>query len=171
MKLIGNICFAAFVIWVASFFFKSEAKGLPSNEDLISQFDQMGLFEKGVWKKGNVVDGVQVYTTITADNILRSTWLLGVKQAGVISLSDLHDPAFEGVAALSVCFKLVRGVLGRDSKEDFKVIEDAFKFALSSKPIDNTLSDIEILDGYKFEVQIGKAASNINLYACTIKQK
>ncbi|HBV9255824.1 TPA: hypothetical protein R4X75_003179 [Klebsiella pneumoniae] len=171
MKLIGNICFAAFVIWVASFFFKSEAKELPSNEALISQFDQMELFEKGVWKKGNVVDGVQVYTTITADNILRSTWLLGVKQAGVISLSDLHDPAFEGIAALSVCFKLVRGVLGRDSKEDFKVIEDAFKFALSSKPIDNTLSDIEILDGYKFEVQIGQAASNINLYACSIKQK
>lgn len=171
MKLIGNICFAVFVIWVASFFFKSEAKELPSNEALISQFDQMELFEKGVWKKGNVVDGVQVYTTITADNILRSTWLLGVKQAGVISLSDLHDPAFEGIAALSVCFKLVRGVLGRDSKEDFKVIEDAFKFALSSKPIDNTLSDIEILDGYKFEVQIGQAASNINLYACSIKQK
>ncbi|MCJ4425344.1 hypothetical protein LNV77_23420 [Klebsiella pneumoniae] len=171
MKLIGNICFAVFVIWVASFFFKSEAKELPSNEALISQFDQMELFEKGVWKKGNVVDGVQVYTTITADNILRSTWLLGVKQAGVISLSDLHDPAFESIAALSVCFKLVRGVLGRDSKEDFKVIEDAFKFALSSKPIDNTLSDIEILDGYKFEVQIGQAASNINLYACSIKQK
>ena len=171
MKLIGNLMCIGFIVWVASFFVKAEKKELPSNEVLISQFDKMGLFDKGVWKKGNVVDGMQVYTTATADNILRSTWLLGVKQAGVISLSELHDPAFEGVAALSVCFKLVRGVLGRDTKEDFKMVENAFKLALSSEPVDAMHSDIENLDGYRFEVQIGSAASNINLYGCSIKQK
>ena len=110
MKLIGNLLCIGFIVWVVSFFVKAEKKEFPSSEVLVSQFEKMELFDKKDWKKGNVVDGVQVYTSHTADNILNSSWLLGVKQAAVISLSDIRDPAFEGVSALAVCFKLVKGV-------------------------------------------------------------
>ncbi|MCE9941459.1 hypothetical protein [Serratia liquefaciens] len=171
MKIIGNLVCIGFVIWVASFFFKSEKKSLPSNEMLISQFDKMDVFESGVWKKGNVVDGVQIYTTRTTNNILDSSWVLGVKQVGVISVSDMHDPAFEGVSALGLCYKLVKGVLARDKKEDSEIVTNAFKWALSSTPVDNAYRDTEIIDGYKLEVQIGEVGSNLNSYACSIKEK
>ncbi|WP_373629481.1 hypothetical protein AAHU05_21640 [Klebsiella variicola subsp. variicola] len=171
MKLIGNLLCIGFIVWVVSFFVKAEKKEFPSSEVLVSQFEKMELFDKKDWKKGNVVDGVQVYTSHTADNILNSSWLLGVKQAAVISLSDIRDPAFEGVSALAVCFKLVKGVLGRDTKEDFKVVEDSFKSALSSGSIDNVHQDSQDLDGYKFEVQMKSVTSNINSYTCSIKEK
>ncbi|MBP1130478.1 MULTISPECIES: hypothetical protein [Serratia] len=171
MKLIGNLLCVVFLVWVASFFVKSEKRHLPSNEVLISQFDKMGVFDKGDWEKGNVVDGVQVYTASTSDNILKSSWLLGVRQAGVISISDINDPAFEGVSALGLCYKLVKGVIARDKKEDFEIVANAFKWAASSKPVDNTYRDTEIIDGYKFEVQMGRVGSNLSSYACSIKEK
>ncbi|GJK94396.1 hypothetical protein TUM17569_57750 [Klebsiella oxytoca] len=77
MKLIGNLLCIGFIIWVVSFFVKAEKKELPSNEVLISQFDNMGVFDKDEWKKGNVVEGVQVYTARTDDKITKSSWLLG----------------------------------------------------------------------------------------------
>lgn len=171
MKLIGNICFIAFVIWVASFFFKSEAKELPSNEVLISQFEMQGVLKRDEWKKGNVVNGVQVYSARTEDNIIKSSWLLGVKQAGVVSIAAIQDPSFSVVAALSSCYKLVKGVLSRDDKQDFERVERAFKYALSAEPINNTQHDTEIINGFRFEIQMGTIGSNLYSYACTMKPK
>ncbi|MEB6425730.1 hypothetical protein [Citrobacter freundii] len=171
MKLMGNLCCLAFLVWAISFFVKSEDKQIPSNEVLISQFEKMGIFTPDQWEKGNVVDGVQVYTAKTDDNILKSSWLLGVKQAGVISVTAKNDPAFSVISALSTCYKLVKGVVARDEKPDFKVVEKAFKQAISSEPVDNAYSDTEVIADYRFKVQMGTIGSNLYSYACSIKAK
>ncbi|HCZ9100902.1 TPA: hypothetical protein O4G09_004001 [Klebsiella michiganensis] len=171
MKLIGNICFVAFVIWIASFFFKSEAKELPTNETLISQFEKQNVLKKDEWEKGDVVEGIQVYSALTEGDGVKNAWLLGVKQAGVFSVSPRSDPAFSKKAALSTCYKLVKGVMARDDSEDLDIVAKAFKYAFNSEPVDNTKRDAEIIDGYKFEVQMGPIASNLYSYACTMKPK
>lgn len=171
MKLIGNICFAVFVIWAASFFFNSEAKDLPSNEALISQFEKQNILNENEWKKGSIVEGVQVYSARTAGNSIKSSWLLGVKQVGVISVSSKTDPALSKKDALSTCHKLVQGVMARDVRDDYDIVARVFKYALDSEPVDNTKRDAEIIDGYKFEVQMGPIASNLYSYACTMKPK
>ncbi|HCI6174794.1 TPA: hypothetical protein NPO38_000250 [Klebsiella quasipneumoniae subsp. quasipneumoniae] len=171
MKLIGNLLCIGFIIWVVSFFVKAEKKELPSNEVLISQFDNMEVFNKDEWKKGSVVEGVQVYTARTDDKITKSSWLLGVKQVGLIAISDKNDSALESISVLASCYKLVKGVLGRDDKGDFKVVEDTFRTAISSEPIDNTRSDTGVIDGYRFKVQMGPVAANLNSYSCSIKEK
>ncbi|GJK94178.1 hypothetical protein TUM17569_55090 [Klebsiella oxytoca] len=96
---------------------------------------------------------------------------LGVKQAGLIAISDKNDPAFESISVLASCYKLVKGVLGRDDKDDFKIVEDTFRTAISSEPIDNTRSDTGVIDGYRFKVQMGPVAANLNSYSCSIKEK
>ncbi|HCA7356739.1 TPA: hypothetical protein MX306_003065 [Citrobacter freundii] len=171
MKLISNLCCLAFLVWVISFFVKSEDKQIPSNEALISQFEKMEIFTPDEWKKGNIVDGVQVYTARTDDHILKSSWLLGVKQAGVISVTDKNDPAFSVISALGSCYKLVKGVVARDEKQDFELIERAFRRALSSELIDNSYSATEVIAGYRFEVQMGSIGSNLYSYGCSIKEK
>ncbi|HFS7987251.1 TPA: hypothetical protein ACH2IQ_002306 [Klebsiella pneumoniae] len=171
MKLIGNLLCIGFIVWVVSFFVKADKKELPSNEVLISQFDNMGIFDKNEWQKGNVVEGVQVYTARTDDKISKGSWVLGVKQAGLIAVSDKHDPAFESISVLASCYKLVKGVLGRDDKEDFKIVEGTFRAAISSEPVDNTRSDTSVINGYRFKVQAGSVAANLNSYACSIKEQ
>ncbi|HID8084381.1 TPA: hypothetical protein ACXIDR_003361 [Serratia marcescens] len=171
MKLIGNLCILAFVVWAVSFFSSGEKKKLPSNEALISQFDEMGIFDKSVWKKGNVVDGMQVYTTHTSDNLLKSSWVVGDKQVGVIAISSNRDPALEGVSSLGLCYKLVKGVMARDNKEDSSRVTEAFKRALSSKSVDNTYHDTVIINGYKFDVNIQALGPDSSSYGCVITEK
>lgn len=171
MKLISNLLCMVFIVWVTTFFLNPEKKSLPTNEDLISQFEKMEVFKKNEWKKGNVVDGTQVYTARTTDNILKSSWLLGVKQAGVISISTNHDPAFAIISALSLCYRVVKGVTVRDSNEDFKTLEDIFKGALSSTPVDGSYRGTGMIDGYKLEINMGSVGSNAFSYTCVMKEK
>lgn len=170
MKLIGNLMCIGFIVWVASFFVKAEKKESPSNEVLLSQFEQVGVIDRNEWKKGNVVNGIQVYTAKTKNEILSNVWSLGTKDVGVISLSSGDDLAIEGIAALGECYKVAKGVIGMDSKENFNAVAAIFREASATRSEGGAYQSSGIVDGRNFDVHMQRVTPNIFSFSCIMEK-
>lgn len=170
MKLIGNLLCIGFVIWIASFFVKAEKKEFPSNEELLSQFERLGVLDRNEWKKGNIVNGIQVYTAKTKNEILNNVWSLGTKDVGVISLSNGDDLAMEGIAALGECYKVAKGVIGLDSKENFNAVAAIFREASATRSEDGIYQSSGVIDGKNFDVRMQRVTPNIFSFSCIMER-
>ncbi|HFK9327752.1 TPA: hypothetical protein ACG2V7_000673 [Escherichia coli] len=149
------------------FFDKDELTG---NEKLISQFDKMGVLKKTEWKKGAIVDGVQVYTATTEDSTVSTVWALGTDAVTAMVFSSGKDIDGESLAAVNQCVKLVEGVTGKkDSENSINQVAEIFTKATANRREDDSYSASGFTSGMELRATIRKVMESVT-YSCDLRK-
>ncbi|UCQ39656.1 hypothetical protein DCF38_08890 [Edwardsiella piscicida] len=113
-------------------YFVSKEKPPTTNQKLITQFDKHDVIKRSDWEKGDLIDGIQVYTVRKDYTVYQSIWSLGKDDAGVIVLTPGRTPAFEAAFALSQCSRLAKAVVNSDASTIADDVSSIFKNAITA---------------------------------------
>ncbi|HGY4723304.1 TPA: hypothetical protein ACNV1G_004553 [Citrobacter amalonaticus] len=167
MKFSDIVIFSVIIVGGYTYFSKTTAP--TANEKLISQFDKHNIVKQNEWTKGNVIDGIQVYTAKKDYTIIYSVWLLGKNEAAVTVLADGKMPESQGVFIISQCNQLVMAVTNRkvtDVKDE--VLSILEKAGGADKDKDGVLRASGEIAGKLFRVSI-REIDSIPAFTCAIK--
>ncbi|EEI6239537.1 hypothetical protein GUQ72_000727 [Salmonella enterica subsp. enterica] len=157
------------VILVGGYMYLFPKDKPTTNESLIAQFDKRDVVKRNDWKKGKVIDGVQVYSARKDYSEFQSVWSLGRNEAGAIVLTEGKAPKVEAAFALSQCNKLASAVTDAEISTITDPVFSVFQAALASKrDAKGILRASGDVGGKSYNVSI-RAIGSALTFSCGIK--
>ena len=145
-------------------YFFSQDEPPTINEKLITQFDKHDVIEQHGWKKGKVIDGVQVYSVRKDYTVFQSLWNLGKNEASVIVLTEGKTPKIEAAFALNQCNQLAKAVIDNETSTITDAVFSVFQKALAAdKDKEGVLRATGDVGGKLYDVSAGTILSLIHI--------
>ncbi|EPF3479902.1 TPA: hypothetical protein L9R56_003226 [Klebsiella pneumoniae] len=165
----SNILILAVILGGGYTYFFSKDKSPTVNEKLISQFDKHDVINSSEWGKGNVIDGVQIYTVRKDYAVFQSIWSLGRGEAGVMVLTEGKEPKIEAAFALSQCNQLASAVIDTKAAATSDAVFSVFQKALSAEKDDKgVLRATGEVGGKSYDVS-ARVIDSVLTFSCGIK--
>ncbi|AFJ48075.1 hypothetical protein [Shimwellia blattae] len=165
MKFSNVIILAVILGGGYSYFFPKNAAPTP-NEVLITQFDKYDVVKRSEWRKGNIIDGVQIYSFRKEYPAFQSVWSLGKDEAGVMVLTEGKNLKIEAAFALNQCNQLAGAVLNKDSSHINDAVFSVFQKALGSEMSSaNALDASGDVSGRRFDVS-ARVINSVLTFTC-----
>ncbi|WBW63657.1 hypothetical protein [Klebsiella electrica] len=165
----SNILILAVILGGGYTYFFSKDKNPTVNEKLISQFDKHDVINSSEWGKGNVIDGVQIYSVRKDYSVFQSIWSLGRGEAGVMVLTEGKDPKIEAAFALSQCNQLASAVIDTKTAATSDAVFSVFQKALSAEKDDKgVLRATGEVGGKSYDVS-ARVINSVLTFSCGIK--
>lgn len=168
MKFSNVIILAVILGGGYSYLFPKNAVPAP-NEVLITQFDKHDVVKRSEWRKGNVIDGVQIYSVRKDYAVFQSIWSLGRDEAGVMVLTEGKEPKIEAAFALSQCNQLASAVIDTKNDDTSDAVFSVFQKALSAeKDNKGVLRATGEVSGKSYDVS-ARVIDSVLTFSCGIK--
>ncbi|EPG4110212.1 MULTISPECIES: hypothetical protein [Klebsiella/Raoultella group] len=168
MKFSNVIILAVILGGGYSYLFPKNAAPTP-NEVLITQFDKHDVVKRSEWRKGNVIDGVQIYSVRKDYAVFQSIWSLGRDEAGVMVLTEGKEPKIEAAFALNQCNQLASAVIDTKTDDTSDAVFSVFQKALSAeKDNKGVLRATGEVGGKSYDVS-ARVIDSVLTFSCGIK--
>ncbi|WP_340068555.1 hypothetical protein [Escherichia coli] len=165
----SDILILAVILGGGYTYFFSKDKTPTTNEKLISQFDHHDVINRNEWGKGNVIDGVQIYSVRKDYAVSQSVWSLGKNEASVMVLTEGKEPKIEAAFALSQCNQLASAVIDTKTADISDLVFSVFQKALSSeKDTKGVLRATGEVGGKSYDVS-ARVIGSVLTFSCGIK--
>ncbi|WP_078000360.1 hypothetical protein [Edwardsiella tarda] len=150
-------------------YFFSKEKPPTTNQKLIAQFDKHDVIKRSEWEKGDLIDGIQVYTVRKDYTVYQSIWSLGKNDADVIVMTSGATPTFDAAFALSQCSQLAKAVVNSDASTIADDVSSIFQNAIAAdKDKNGVLRATGNVSGRAYSVSARTIGSALT-FTCDIK--
>ena len=165
----SNVLILAIVLGGGYSYFFPKKEPQTINEKLIAQFDKQDVIKRNDWEKGNIIDGVQIFSVRKDYSVFQSVWALGKDEASVMVLTEGKTPKIEAAFALSQCNQLAKSVADSDDSTVHDAVFSIFQNALATdKDKNGILRATGNVDGKSYDISVRTIGSTVT-FGCGIR--